>query len=77
MAFTLTLAERTVAACADCAAELDHCHGSLINHDDGTVECTNSRCADLDSARHALRPSCVEFADCQCGARLPAHRVAS
>jgi serine phosphatase RsbU (regulator of sigma subunit) len=40
--------------CPDCAAELDHCHGVLVLHSDGIVECTDPDCVDLGRDRHAL-----------------------
>lgn len=40
--------------CADCVAQLDHCHGTLVEHPDGDVVCTEG-CNDLDELRHDLR----------------------
>jgi hypothetical protein len=59
------------AGCQACAEELDHCHGTLIRHHDGTAECTHHGCAVLDPARHALLAQCSELAECaelaECG----------
>lgn len=53
--------------CADCTAELEHCHGTLIVHDDGVVDCTEQDCSDRDPARHPLLLNCVdENPDCGC-----------
>ncbi len=57
--------------CADCRAEIDHCHGTLVVHREGIAECTVTRCVGLDPARHSL------IIDCQdgsfgCSDRLPA-----
>ncbi len=50
--------------CADCVAELDHCHGTLIVHQDTVVECTEDGCFVLDSARHDLVVDCSGDCDC-------------
>lgn len=65
----------TAAGCPACADELDHCHGTLIRHADGTAECTNAACATLDAARHLLLLECAELADCGC-AEQPAPELA-
>lgn len=54
--------------CAECAAELDHCHGTLVTHHDGFAECTEDTCAEFDPARHALRIECHDLdGGCACG----------
>lgn len=45
-------------ACVHCANSLDHCHGTLVNHPDGVLECTDQGCRDLDRARHDLVVDC-------------------
>ena len=45
--------------CADCAADFDHCHGTLVTHGDGTVECTDQACVLLDPLRHPLIIDCA------------------
>lgn len=52
--------------CADCAAEFDHCHGTLFVHIDGTSECTSHGCSDLDLARHPLTAACADLDGCAC-----------
>jgi hypothetical protein len=53
--------------CTDCTAELEHCHGTLIVHADGAVDCTKQDCSDWDPARHSLRLNCAdETPDCEC-----------
>ncbi|MBO0839380.1 MAG: hypothetical protein J2O49_00945 [Sciscionella sp.] len=76
MAFVI-VRPATVTACADCAAGLEHCHGSLIEHATGALECTEPGCVEVDPARHALRLCCAELTDCGCGEPATAHRIAS
>jgi hypothetical protein len=47
--------------CPDCVEDLDHCHGALVLHGDGTIECFAPECQDLGLDRHALivRPADV------------------
>lgn len=52
--------------CSDCAAEFDHCHGTLVVHADGTSECMSHGCSDPDLARHSLTSTCADLADCPC-----------
>jgi hypothetical protein len=40
--------------CPECIEDLDHCHGALVLHGDGTVECVDPECYDLGRDRHAL-----------------------
>lgn len=57
--------------CLSCLADLDHCHGTLIQHEDTFVECTDSGCTDFDVARHRLTVSCEEIdGACVCTATL-------
>lgn len=58
--------------CADCAAELDHCHGTLIVHHDGVRECIEDGCFVLDSVRHDLVVDCA--GDCDCAEVVVPHR---
>ncbi|MQA63805.1 MAG: hypothetical protein GEU86_20585 [Actinophytocola sp.] len=61
--------------CISCAAELDHCHGTLIEHHDGALSCTDSGCADGDPMRHELTATCESLArgcDCHAGVELAA-----
>ncbi len=34
-----------MARCRRCETDLVHCHGTLVRHGDGEVECSNPRCA--------------------------------
>lgn len=53
--------------CADCAAEVDHCHGTLIVHPGGSADCTTPGCSDLEDVRHHLRIDCRSIAGgCRC-----------
>jgi hypothetical protein len=45
--------------CSDCGLEVDHCHGTLIVHDDRTVDCTEAACELPDLLRHALIVDCI------------------
>lgn len=61
----------TTLDCASCAAALDHCHGTLLTHADGFVECTEDGCFDLDRVRHTLIIECHEvLGGCECLAVL-------
>jgi hypothetical protein len=42
MRFRDHLPHRTARGCAPCAAELWHCHGTLVLHADGTAECDDA-----------------------------------
>jgi hypothetical protein len=48
----------TSGKCADCVSELDHCHGTLIQHPDGLTDCTDNQCDQLDPARHGWLITC-------------------
>ncbi|MFE2956752.1 hypothetical protein ACWCW7_19295 [Nocardia tengchongensis] len=62
------------ASCASCESALDHCHGTLIVHAAGPVECTESECFDTDRARHLFVADCFDAAGgCACAA--PAART--
>ncbi|TNC22398.1 hypothetical protein [Amycolatopsis alkalitolerans] len=53
--------------CPSCVSELDHCHGTLVRHEDELVECTEPGCRDLDLVRHTLSVSCAEIdGGCHC-----------
>ncbi|WP_034271815.1 hypothetical protein [Haloechinothrix halophila] len=53
-------------ACTGCVEELDHCHGALIEHHDGDVECTEPGCTALDPARHDISQRCDDVISCEC-----------
>ncbi|WP_020669833.1 hypothetical protein [Amycolatopsis nigrescens] len=44
--------------CASCVDALDHCHGTLVVHPDGMVECSELECADTEQLRHELIIEC-------------------
>ncbi|MTD52823.1 hypothetical protein [Amycolatopsis pithecellobii] len=57
--------------CASCVSELDHCHGTLVIHEDDFVECTDPQCGDFDLVRHFLTVTCAEIdGECHCTAVL-------
>jgi hypothetical protein len=45
--------------CVDCAADFDHCHGTLVAHGDGTLDCTDDGCSLADPIRHSLIIECA------------------
>lgn len=55
-------------ACTGCVDHLDHCHGALIEHHDGGIECTETDCTALDPARHDVVQRCDDVIDCGCAA---------
>lgn len=44
--------------CASCRSGMDHCHGTLVLHSDGEVDCTDQGCVDTDIVRHTLVIEC-------------------
>lgn len=55
------------AECRACHVELDHCHGTLLIHPDGDVECTDPVCVDPDPVRHEFQIDCQAIAGgCDC-----------
>ncbi|WP_405133895.1 hypothetical protein [Nocardia sp. NBC_01388] len=59
------------ATCSLCVSVLDHCHGTLIAHADGSAECTDWACADTDRLRHPFRADCSDVAGgCECAQDL-------
>lgn len=60
----------TAGACSSCHADLDHCHGVLVLHVDGTTECRGDRpCDDTSLIRHDWRGACGDVAE-GCGCSL-------
>lgn len=45
---------------------MDHCHGTLVEHVSGLIECTDPGCLDLGDERHTLVIDC-ESVDGGCG----------
>ncbi|MEU6582683.1 hypothetical protein [Nocardia sp. NPDC046763] len=57
------------ADCSPCESALDHCHGTLIVHATGSVECTESDCFETDRSRHLFVADCSDMAGgCGCAA---------
>ncbi len=53
--------------CRDCTASVDHCHGTLVIHTEGSAECTEPDCIDLEYIRHTLVLDCSEVTGgCRC-----------
>jgi hypothetical protein len=49
---------------------MDECHGLLVTHEDGRVECLDVDCVELDAARHDWRAGCADVPGlCGCGSR--------
>jgi hypothetical protein len=46
-------------SCADCVILLDHCHGTLVTHSNGGMECTDHQCTNPHPLRHALVIDCT------------------
>lgn len=65
MRFTNLLTRTTApAGCPSCAADHDHCHGTLVLHADGSAECDN---AHVCEAREDLHDWWVPCTDIGCG----------
>ncbi len=47
-----------MSSCSDCGLKVDHCHGTLVVHDDRTVDCTDAACELPDLLRHAFIVDC-------------------
>ena len=54
------------AVCTGCGEEVDHCHGTLVRHADGWVECTDGSCLVLAVERHELVLACGPGEGCAC-----------
>jgi hypothetical protein len=48
-----------MSSCSDCGLEVDHCHGTLVTHEDLTVDCTDPTCDFPDLLRHAFIVDCI------------------
>ncbi|MET0135276.1 MAG: hypothetical protein ABW215_16985 [Kibdelosporangium sp.] len=56
-----------VTECPLCSRGIDHCHGTLVLHSDGTAECTDGTCEGPDDETHVLVLACVQVAGgCLC-----------
>jgi hypothetical protein len=47
-----------MSSCSDCDLDVDHCHGTLVIHDDRKVDCTDVACDFPDLLRHAFIVNC-------------------
>jgi hypothetical protein len=52
-------------ACIECGDDQDHCHGTVLRHTDGSIECTDLTCVALTADRHDLVLACVDTG-CSC-----------
>ncbi|GAA3742947.1 hypothetical protein HDA32_003213 [Spinactinospora alkalitolerans] len=58
--------EPAVRDCPGCEREWDHCHGTLIVHTDGAVECTEDDCS-ASPHLHAWTTPCGRLVPaCEC-----------
>ncbi len=53
------------AACRDCHAGLDHCHGTVIRHPLRRPECTDDGCDSPEQLRHTFVIDC-DAVGCGC-----------
>ena len=57
----------SLTGCVECLGALDHCHGTLVVHSHGAVECTDDACVLLHAVRHTLVVDCSAVAGgCMC-----------
>jgi hypothetical protein len=47
--------------CVLCSRGTGHCHGSLVVHSDGTAECTDITCVELEAGLHELVLDCRQL----------------
>ena len=58
---------KTGMTCVSCRTGLDHCHGTVLVHVDGGVECTEPDCVDAVLLRHTLVIRCDQVeGGCDC-----------
>jgi hypothetical protein len=62
----VTVSETSGAGCPECSAAVDHCHGTLVLHADGSVECTDPSCTVYAVDRHGLLLVCGAAEGCSC-----------
>jgi hypothetical protein len=66
-------------ACADCAQDLEHCHGTAFQHCDGAADCSDDPGCRLPAELHLFVVSCAEVG-CACAgeeAELTAEQAAA
>ncbi|OLT44204.1 hypothetical protein BJF85_20215 [Saccharomonospora sp. CUA-673] len=62
--------------CSSCATGIDHCHGTLLEHAAGFVECTDIDCVSVRIERHVLATDCGDIVGgCGCVESIPAGSV--
>jgi hypothetical protein len=54
------------APCPECERQAEHCHGTLVRHADGHLECTDPACSVLGGDRHGLVVACADLSGCAC-----------
>jgi len=59
--------------CPECRQDLEHCHGTAIEHCDGSADCSDDPNCQLPGELHLFLISCAEVG-CDCG---PAEVVAA
>lgn len=47
--------------CHLCSRGVDHCHGTLVQHGDGTFECVEPECDDQHEDMHELVVECWQL----------------
>ncbi len=47
--------------CEHCAAALAHCHGTLVLHADGSVDCDEASTCELEAGWHEWWVTCTEL----------------
>jgi hypothetical protein len=52
--------------CPDCRQDLEHCHGTAIEHCDGSADCSDDPGCQLPGELHLFLISCAEVS-CDCG----------
>ena len=52
--------------CTDCDHELEHCHGVLVRHGDGHLECVEGAVCGGGAPAHVWAVPCAEVG-CGCG----------
>lgn len=62
-------------ACRDCAEAVEHCHATVLIHEDGTLECTSEGPCRLPLEAHAMVTACSQILPaCRCGPVGPTGR---
>ena len=52
--------------CPECRQDLEHCHGTAIEHCDGSADCSDDPDCQLPGELHLFLISCAEVG-CDCG----------